>query len=152
MIELMANRTWVPVAGAGTCLKFQTNWAPAPAQAGTRVQVADDQYMLVIELGELPKLAAGLGELPKLAAGLGELPKLAAGLGELSELNPELGERTSTGHQAWYLLQVRVPVPNLARNGHLHPHQAPAGGYLSIFMGTWWRVPCARQQVPVCHL
>ncbi|PLW47496.1 hypothetical protein PCANC_07832 [Puccinia coronata f. sp. avenae] len=34
----MANRTRVPVAGAGTCLKLQTNWAPAPtpAQAGTR--------------------------------------------------------------------------------------------------------------------
>ncbi|PLW29672.1 hypothetical protein PCANC_21107 [Puccinia coronata f. sp. avenae] len=69
----MANLTRVHVAGAGTCLKFQTNWepAPAPVQAGTRVQVADDQYMLVIELSELPELAAGLGELSKLN------PKLA---------------------------------------------------------------------------
>ncbi|PLW41526.1 hypothetical protein PCASD_09964 [Puccinia coronata f. sp. avenae] len=95
----MANHTQVPVAGVGTCLKFQTNWAPTPAPApaqagtpvqvaGTRVQVADNQYMLVIELGELLKLAAGLGE----------LPKLAAGFGELSKLNLKLGERISTGH------------------------------------------------------
>ncbi|PLW30029.1 hypothetical protein PCANC_27495, partial [Puccinia coronata f. sp. avenae] len=69
----MANHTQVPVAGAGTCLKFQTNWAPTPAPAPAQ---ADNQYMLVIELGELLKLAAGLGELPKLAAGFGELSKL----------------------------------------------------------------------------
>ncbi|PLW39057.1 hypothetical protein PCANC_22569 [Puccinia coronata f. sp. avenae] len=31
----MANFTWVPVAGVGTCLKFQANWAPAPAQAAS---------------------------------------------------------------------------------------------------------------------
>ncbi|PLW12954.1 hypothetical protein PCANC_17799 [Puccinia coronata f. sp. avenae] len=94
----MANRTRVPVAGAGTCLKLQTNWAPAPtpAQAGTR--------------------AAG----------------------------------TQVDR---YLLRVRVPVPNLARNGHPHPHQAPSGGYLSTFTGTCWPwVPGTRKQVPVCHL
>ncbi|PLW28449.1 hypothetical protein PCANC_23724 [Puccinia coronata f. sp. avenae] len=79
--QQMANGTQVPVVGAGTFLKFRTNWASAPSQARCRWQLLvgthpfsepseltklENQYMLVIELGELKELAAKLGEISEL--------------------------------------------------------------------------------------
>ncbi|PLW10119.1 hypothetical protein PCASD_23140 [Puccinia coronata f. sp. avenae] len=91
------------------------------------------------ELGELTELNE-LGELTDLSW-LTELNKL----GELTELI-ELGELPPK--VARYMLRVRVPVSNLARNGHLHPDQAPVGGYLFTFKGTCRRVLGTRQRVP----
>ncbi|PLW28172.1 hypothetical protein PCASD_24024 [Puccinia coronata f. sp. avenae] len=73
---------------------------------------------------------------------LGELTKIDE-LGQPTELI-QLGELT---HADGYLMRVRVTKSNLARDGHLHPHQAPAGRYLSTFTGTCWRVPGTK-----CHI
>jgi hypothetical protein len=99
---------------------------------------------LVIKLGELTKLndqhiLLVIVQLTKL-----DDQCMVINLGDLTKLGEPQVDR--------YLLQVWVPVPNLARNGHPHSHQEPAGGYLSTFTGTWWRVLGTHQQAPVCHL
>ena len=57
-----------------------------------------------------------LSELTKIVE-LGELTKIDE-LGQPIELI-ELGELTQVG---MYLMKVQVPVSNLSRHGHLHPH------------------------------
>jgi hypothetical protein len=80
---------------------------------------------LVIELGEITKL----GDQYYWSSSSSSSPMTSVWSSILVRLTKTDG----------YLLWVQVPVPNLARNGHLHPHQAPAGRYLSTFMGTcWW--------------
>ncbi|PLW16913.1 hypothetical protein PCANC_20144 [Puccinia coronata f. sp. avenae] len=146
----MANCTRLPVAGAGTCLKFQTNWAPAPtpapAQAGTLVQVAGNRGYPPFHL--LLGLVSSESSIPSLL----RAPALVIKLGELTKLNDQhillvIVQLTKLDDQCMVINLgdlTKLEMDNRTRTRHCQD--------LSNFTGTCWRVPGTRQQVPVCHL
>ncbi|PLW58107.1 hypothetical protein PCANC_04114 [Puccinia coronata f. sp. avenae] len=126
----MANCTRLPVAGAGIFLKFQTNWAPAPtpapAQAGTLVQVAGNRGYPPFHL--LLGLVSSESSIPSLL----RAPALVIKLGELTKLNDQhillvIVQLTKLDDQC-----MVINLGDLTKLGTVRTcptSQVPAGGY-----------------------